>query len=626
MHPKQRQFSIWYFLFIFSAVLLVRSVFFTPHQETLSYSEFKALLRRGKIVEAVIDRQTVSGAFVVEGIDSLLPQDRVAEMRRDGKGPHSFVTTRVDDPGLVEELDSAKVRFAGRVENPWTSVLLSWLLPGMVLFWLWGVLMRRMHGAQGGLMAIGKSKAKVYVQKSTGVTFNDVAGIDEARAELMEIVDFLKSPERYQRLGGKIPKGVLLVGAPGTGKTLLAKALAGEAKVPFLRLSGSDFVEMFVGVGAARVRDLFVQAEAQAPSIIFIDELDALGRARSAASIVGGHEEREQTLNQLLAEMDGFDSRKGVMILAATNRPEILDPALLRPGRFDRKVVLDRPDVKGREQILRVHTRGVTLGPEVDLAAVAARTPGFVGADLQSLVNEAALHAARVGKAGLEMVDFEDSIDRVVAGLERKSRVMTPKVKEIVAYHEAGHALIAESRPNADKVARISIIPRGVGALGYTRQVPADDRYLMTRAELLDRLDVLLGGRTAEELVFGDVSTGAQDDLQHATDLARDMVTRFGMVEAVGLATYEAPRRALFLDVPVASAREYSEATASMIDDEVRKLLAGARLRVQETLAQQRGSLESLAGLLKVKEVVDRSALLEILSSPAAEPAARVEG
>jgi cell division protease FtsH len=336
---------------------------------------------------------------------------------------------------------------------------------------------------------------------------------------------------------------------------------------------------------------------------------------------MGGHEEREQTLNQLLAEMDGFDSQKGVMILAATNRPEILDPALLRPGRFDRKVVLDRPDVKGREQILRVHTREVTLGPQVDLAAIAAGTPGFVGADLQNLVNEAALHAARAGKAALEMVDFEDSIDRVVAGLERKSRVMTPRVKQIVAYHEAGHAMIAESRPSADKVARISIIPRGVAALGYTRQVPADDRYLMTRTELLDQLDVMLGGRTAEELVFGDVSTGAQDDLQRATDLARDMVTRFGMVEAVGLATYEEPRRALFLDVPTAPAREYSEATASVIDDEVRKLLAAARQRVLETLTRERESLESLAGLLKEKEVVDRSVLLEILAPAAGQPA-----
>ena len=388
-------------------------------------------------------------------------------------------------------------------------------------------------------MAIGKSKAKVYVEHETGVTFDDVAGIDEARGELMEVVDFLKNPDRYRRLGGKIPKGVLIVGAPGTGKTLLAKAVAGEAGVPFFSLSGSDFVEMFVGVGAARVRDLFAQAQEKAPSIIFIDELDALGKARGISPIVGGHDEREQTLNQLLAELDGFDTQKGVIILAATNRPEILDPALLRPGRFDRQVVLDRPDLKGREKILSVHVRDVTLAPDLDLSVVAARTPGFVGADLANLVNEAALHAAREGKDAVDMADFDEATDRVVGGIERKSRVINPKEKEIVAYHEAGHALVAESREHADRVAKISVIPRGVAALGYTQQQPTEDRYLMTRAELLDRLDVLLGGRVAEELVFGDISTGAQDDLQRATDMARHMVARYGMSEALGLATFE---------------------------------------------------------------------------------------
>jgi cell division protease FtsH len=471
-----------------------------------------------------------------------------------------------------------------------------------------------MGGAQSGLMAIGKSRAKVYVQHSTGVTFDDVAGIDEARDELMEIVDFLKAPERYQRLGGKIPKGVLIVGAPGTGKTLLAKAVAGEAGVPFFSLSGSDFVEMFVGVGAARVRDLFAQAQEKAPSIIFIDELDALGKARGMSTLVGGHDEREQTLNQLLAEMDGFDTQKGVILLAATNRPEILDPALLRPGRFDRQVVIDRPDLKGREKILQVHTRKVKLAPRLDLSLVAARTPGFVGADLANVVNEAALRAARQGKDVVEMTDFDEAIDRVVAGLERKSRVINPREKEIVAYHEAGHALVAESRPHADRVAKVSIIPRGVAALGYTQQLPTEDRYLMTRAELLDRLDVLLGGRVAEELIFGDISTGAQDDLQRATDMARHMITRYGMGEALGLATFEPPRP-LFLPVPTGAPKEYSERTAEAIDAEIQRLLEAAHGRVRETLAAKRAALETLAKRLIEKEVVDRETLAKLIAA-----------
>ena len=472
------------------------------------------------------------------------------------------------------------------------------------------------------MMAIGKSQAKLFAQESTGVTFDDVAGIDEARADLMEIVDFLQNPDRYRRLGGRIPKGVLLVGAPGTGKTLLAKALAGEAKVAFLSLSGSDFVEMFVGVGAARVRDLFVQAQAQAPSIIFIDELDALGKARSAGATIGGHEEREQTLNQLLAEMDGFDSRSGVIILAATNRPEILDPALLRPGRFDRKVMLDRPDVRGREQILRVHTRQVTLAPTVDLAGIASRTPGFVGADLANLVNEAALAAARASKDAVEPVDFENAIDRVIAGLERKSRVLSPKEKSIVAYHEAGHAIMAERRPTADRVARISVIPRGIGALGYTRQQPTEDRYLLTHTELLERLDVLLGGRVAEEVIFGDVSTGAHDDLQRATDLAREMVTRYGMSPKLGLAAFERPNRALFLDVPTMSTAEYSEETARTIDGEIRRLLDEAHERVRVTLEGERGALERVAEVLRTREVIDREEFAAIMESTSSPPVA----
>jgi cell division protease FtsH len=617
METRQRKFSIGYSIAALIALLLLQSLLFAPHAENLSYSEFKVLLKKGKVSNLVLERQTITGTLAADGLEGLLPKEKLDELKRAGGGTHGFTTARVDDAGLVAELEAANVKFAGRVENTWLFALLSWVLPAVIFGGVWFVLMRRL-GPQQGLMAIGKSKAKVYVQHETGVTFDDVAGIDEARGELMEVVDFLKNPDRYRRLGGKIPKGVLIVGAPGTGKTLLAKAVAGEAGVPFFSLSGSDFVEMFVGVGAARVRDLFAQAQEKAPSIIFIDELDALGKARGISPIVGGHDEREQTLNQLLAELDGFDTQKGVMILAATNRPEILDPALLRPGRFDRQVVLDRPDLKGREKILRVHVRAVKLAPGLDLSLVAGRTPGLVGADLANLVNEAALHAAREGKDAVDTADFDEAIDRVVVGIERKSRVINPKEKEIVAYHEAGHALVAESREHADRVAKISLIPRGVAALGYTQQKPTEDRYLMTRAELLDRLDVLLGGRVAEELIFGDISTGAQDDLQRATDMARAMVARYGMSEALGLATFEAPRQALFLNVPSMAQREYSEETARRIDAEIEQLLKTAHGRVRETLTTRREVLTSLAKLLIEKEVVSRADLDALLASAAA--------
>jgi cell division protease FtsH len=624
MESKKQKFSIWYFVAALIALVVLQSVLFAPHAETLSYSEFKALAKKGKVSNLVLEKQTISGTLATDGLEGLLPKEKLEELKRVGSGPHPFVTARVDDPSLVAELEAANVKFTGRVENTWLSTLLSWILPALVFVGVWVFVIRRMGGAQGGLLAIGKSKAKVYVEHETGVTFDDVAGIDEARGELMEVVDFLKNPDRYRRLGGKIPKGVLIVGAPGTGKTLLAKAVAGEAGVPFFSLSGSDFVEMFVGVGAARVRDLFAQAQERAPSIIFIDELDALGKARGITPVVGGHDEREQTLNQLLAELDGFDTQKGVLILAATNRPEILDPALLRPGRFDRQVVLDRPDLKGREKILRVHVRGVKLAPDLDLSVVAARTPGFVGADLANLVNEAALHAARKQKDAVDMTDFDEATDRVVGGIERKSRVINPKEKEIVAYHEAGHALVAESREHADRVAKISVIPRGVAALGYTQQQPTEDRYLMTRAELLDRLDVLLGGRVAEELVFGDISTGAQDDLQRATDMARHMVARYGMSEALGLATFDAPRQALFLNVPSMAQREYSEDTARRIDAEIEHLLETAHGRVRETLGKKRAILETLAKRLIEKEVLDRAALVQLIAE--AEPRPREGG
>jgi cell division protease FtsH len=613
MEPKQRTFSVWYTVVAMVALFGIQAFVLMPRPESMSYSEFKALLRAGKVSELGLYRDTIEGTFSPTGLEGVLSKEKIEEIKRTEKSAPAFVTTRVEDPGLVPELEAAHVRFTGHVTNTWVATLLSWILPAVIFVGLWMFVMKRMN-PQSGLMSIGKSRAKVYVEHQTGVSFDDIAGIDEARAELMEIVDFLKKPERYRRLGGKIPKGVLLVGAPGTGKTLLAKAVAGEAGVPFFSLTGSDFVEMFVGVGAARVRDLFAQAQTKAPSIVFIDELDAVGKARGVRPGFGGHDEHEQTLNQLLAELDGFDTQAGVIILAATNRPEILDPALLRPGRFDRQVVIDRPDLKGREKILRVHTRAVTLAPDLDLSLIAARTPGFVGADLANLVNEAALHAAREGKEAVDMNDFDEALDRIVGGLERKSRIISPREKEIVAHHEAGHALVAESREHADKVSKISIIPRGVAALGYTQQQPTEDRYLMTRAELLDRLDVLLGGRVAEEIIFGDVSTGAHDDLQRASDLVRHMVTQYGMSDELGLGTFERPRSGLFLGGPGPGDREYSEDTARMIDAEMRRLLEASHLRVQTTLKEKRSLLETLAKVLIEKEVVDRDALTALLA------------
>lgn len=614
MEKQQQTFSIWYFLIAFLILYAVQMFLSTPHAETLSYSDFKTLLKAGKVADLTLGERVISGTLKQEGLEGLLPKEKIQELGKSGKGEHPFVTIRVNDPSLIPDLEAAKVRFAGELENTWFSTLLSWIIPALIFIGLWSFFIRRM-GAASGVMEIGKSKAKVYMEKETKVTFDDVAGIDEAKEELMEVVQFLKKPEQYRRLGGKIPKGVLIVGAPGTGKTLLAKAVAGEAGVPFFSMSGSEFVEMFVGVGAARVRDLFAQAEQRAPCIIFIDELDALGKARGM-NPMAGHDEREQTLNQLLVQMDGFDTAKGVIIMAATNRPEILDPALLRPGRFDRHVALDRPDLNGREKILRVHAKQIKLAPEVDLRVIAAKVPGFVGADLANLANEAALLASRKGKEAVGMADFDEAIDRLVAGLEKKNRVMNPKEKETVAYHEAGHALVAECRPHADRVAKISIIPRGISALGYTQQQPTEDRYLLKKAELLDRLDVLLGGRVAEEIIFGDVSTGAQDDLQRATDLVRHMVTRFGMSAHLGMATFEGSRSPSFLDMPMPQGpREYSERTAQAIDEEIGTFLEDAHTRVKETLLQQRDLLESLARLLLEKEVVDRAMLERALKT-----------
>ena len=591
---KKTHFTIWYFVIAFLIILFIQNYFVMKKTEdVISYSEFKEALRANRIRDITITPETIFGERETE------------------KGPRKFQTVRVEDSDLVKELEAFKIKYTGKVESKWLMNILSWIIPLVFFFFIWRILFSRI-GPETSVMSFGKSRAKIFAEKDKKVTFVDVAGIDEAKEELKEVVEFLKTPGKFQRLGGKIPKGVLLVGMPGTGKTLLAKAVAGEANVPFFSISGSDFVEMFVGVGAARVRDLFAQAQNHAPCIIFIDELDALGKARGVNPL-GRHDEQEQTLNQLLAEMDGFDPNTGVIIMAATNRPEILDPALLRPGRFDRHVLVDRPDIIGREEILRIHTRNVKLSPDVNLKVIASRTPGFVGADLANIVNEAALLAARKNKEGVEMSDIEEAIDRVVAGLEKKRKLMSKKEKEIVAFHESGHAIAASLLPNADPVRRISIIPRGISALGYTLQLPTEDRYLMTKSELLDRLAVLLGGRVAEEIVFGEISTGAHNDLQRATDIATSMVKQFGMSEKLGYVTFEKEKGPLFLPSPFSSAREYSEDTAKQIDEEVKKIIDESHRKIKEILTAKRDKLEELARSLMEKEVVEEEDLKKIL-------------
>ena len=594
--PPKAHFSIWYFLLVFLLFSSLQQYYFSRKVETIPYSQFKQDLVEGKVSKLTIGPENITGTL----------------KGKEKEPVQEFTTVRVNDPGLVKDLDEHKVSYSGHYESKFLSSILSWVLPIGIFFLIWRFAMKKM-GPGMGVMSFGKSKAKLFAESETKVTFADVAGIDEAKEELQEVVEFLKTPDKFQRLGGKIPKGVLLVGAPGTGKTLLAKAVAGEAKVPFFSISGSEFVEMFVGVGAARVRDLFSQATSQAPCIIFIDELDALGKARGM-NVLGGNDEREQTLNQLLVEMDGFETNKGVIIMAATNRPETLDPALLRPGRFDRQVLVDRPDINGREAILKIHSRNVLLGPEVDLRKIAGRTPGFVGADLANLVNEAALLAARKNRELVGAEDFDEAIDRLVGGLQKKNRVMNPQEKEIVAFHESGHAIVAESVEHADPVAKISIIPRGIAALGYTQQQPTEDRFLMTRSELLDRLAVLLGGRVAEELVFGEISTGAQNDLQRATDIGRSMVTEYGMSDRLGLVTYERPRQPMFLPESFTPNKTYGEGKADQIDEEISRIIEEAHQRVQGILSGCRKILDNLAHLLLEKEVVQGEELREMLS------------
>ncbi|AJE22722.1 ATP-dependent zinc metalloprotease FtsH [Azotobacter chroococcum] len=598
---QQAQFHIGYWFIAVLGFVLIQSLLTEQQQVAqIPYSEFEQYLKEGRVEELAITERQIEGT-----LKEPLPG-----------GQTRFAATRIE-PRLAEHLQQYPVRYAGKIESTLLRDLLSWTLPALIFFSLWLFLLKRIGGGLGGgMMQIGKSKAKVYVETDMKVTFADVAGVDEAKDELKEIVDFLKDPKTYGRLGGRMPKGVLLVGPPGTGKTLLARAVAGEAKVPFFSISGSEFVEMFVGVGAARVRDLFEQARAQAPAIIFIDELDALGRARGVGPLGGGHDEKEQTLNQLLVELDGFDTSTGLVLLAATNRPEILDPALLRAGRFDRQVLVDRPDKAGRVQILQVHLKRAQLAADVDPQQIAALTPGFTGADLANLVNEAALLATRRRAEAVTMDDFTAAVERIVAGLEKRNRLLNPKEREIVAHHEMGHALVAMALPGMDVVHKVSIIPRGMGALGYTIQRPTEDRFLMTRDELENKMAVLLGGRAAEWVIYSHFSTGAADDLAKVTDIARAMVTRYGMSERLGHVTLEREQHS-YLGVEqlygLPARHEYGETTATAIDAEVQAIIERAFQRTVALLEERRELLERSARRLLEEETLDAEQLAELV-------------
>lgn len=597
---KFTRFNLSYLIFAIFGIVLAHDIWLQVNAlAPLPYSEFQKLKKEGRIGEVVVTQNTYTGT---------IKDPKPGEKKQ-------FVTTRVESD-VAKDFDGTDIKVTRTVDNTIFRDILSWILPVFIFFGLWMYLGRRMGGGGvgGGLMSIGKSKAKVYVENDTKTTFVDVAGVDEAKAELEEIIAFLKDPKQFGRLGGRMPKGVLLVGPPGTGKTLIAKAVAGEAAVPFFSISGSEFVEMFVGVGAARVRDLFEQARKKAPAIIFIDELDALGRARSSAGGLGGHDEKEQTLNQLLVEMDGFDSSSGLILLAATNRPEILDPALLRAGRFDRQVLVDRPDKKGRAEILKVHSKKVVLDPTVSLDKVAALTPGFTGADLANLVNEAALAATRRKAESVSDHDFTIAIERIVAGLEKRNRLLNEPERKVVAHHEMGHALVAACLPTTDPVHKVSIIPRGIGALGYTLQRPTEDRYIVTKQELDNKMTVLMGGRAAEHLVFGHLSTGAADDLSKATDIARSMVTRFAMAESLGNITYDSEPVGFLGQNAGNLGRKYSEETAREIDNEIRKFVDASFQRALQVLRDNLELLKESATLLLSKETLDEAELAPLFA------------
>jgi cell division protease FtsH len=614
-------FPIWYLVLVFVTLWVWQSVLGQITVRTIPYSEFKDRLRHGNITECVVKEETIEGriqlpteaASDAQAKPPAKPTPPVTVPVRGDPNRFFFRTVRVEDPDLVKEMEKADVKFTGERPSMLTQFLLSWLFPIAIMVFIWSMLSRRMGKAGESILSFGKSKARLVVDKETKVTFNDVAGCEEAKYELHEVVDFLKNPDRYKAIGAKIPKGVLLVGPPGTGKTLLARAVAGEAHVPFFSMSGSDFVEMFVGVGASRVRDLFQQAKAKAPCIIFIDELDAIGRQRGV-HVGAVNDEREQTLNQLLVEMDGFEANAGVILLAATNRPDVLDRALLRPGRFDRQVVVDAPDLEGRQAILKVHTRNVPLDTDVDLQKVARATPGFSGADLANAVNEAALLAARRHARRIGQPDLEEAVEKVVAGPERKSRRLTDQVKRRVAFHEVGHALVAAHSEHADPVHKISIIPRGRAALGYTMQLPAEDQFLMTRSELVDRIRGLLGGRAAEQQVFADVTTGAENDLERATAMARQMVCLFGMSETVGLARVAQRQGPMFLAGGDGQfQRDCSEKTAQQIDEEVKKLLDQSYAEANEILSVHRDQLDLVTAELLKQETIDGQTFLQLI-------------
>jgi len=605
MNEKKHQINLTYTMLAILMVLAFQSWWAEKRQiETVPYSQFEAMLKHGELEQIRIRDRFIEGKLKSPQPDS-----------------HQYIITTRVDPVFAEHLEQYDVDFTGVIDSTVLRDLLSWILPVFFFVAIWMFVIRRMTEKQGfgGMMSVGKSHAKVYVETSTGVTFADVAGVDEAKVELKEVVDFLKSPQEYGRLGARIPNGVLLVGPPGTGKTLLARAVAGQAGVPFFSISGSEFVEMFVGVGAARVRDLFEQAHKAAPAIVFIDELDALGRARGLGNLGGGHDEKEQTLNQLLAELDGFDPRTGVVLLAATNRPEILDPALLRAGRFDRQILVDRPDKSGRIQILEVHIKKIKRAKDVILEHIAAMTTGFTGADLANLVNEAALLATRRKGDDVTMSDFSDAIERIVAGIEKRSRVLNEAERRTVAFHEMGHALVATSLPGMDPVHKVSIIPRGIGALGYTIQRPTEDRFLMSRQTLHDKMAVLMGGRAAESIVFDEISTGATDDLDKITEIARHMVMRFGMDDDIGQVVYD-QAKTTFLGESFdqhAGVRDYSEATAQAIDAAVKTFVGAAFERARQILVERRDELDSGAALLLQKETLTAEDLRTLIKTAA---------
>ena len=598
---KETKFNMWYLFVALWGVILIHEVWVRMTQiKEIPYSQFQTYLGAGRVQEIGITQNYING---------VLKDPKEGELKQ-------FITVRVE-PDLAAALANQKVKFSGQIESTFIRDLLSWIVPALVFVGIWIFAMRKFaekQGLGGGFMSIGKSKAKIYVENEVKVKFDDVAGVDEAKTELQEVVEFLKTPEIFGRLGGKIPKGILLIGPPGTGKTMLAKAVAGESGVPFFSISGSEFVEMFVGVGAARVRDLFEQAKLKAPCIIFIDELDALGKARGV--MTSGHDEREQTLNQLLVEMDGFDTRVGVILMAATNRPEILDPALLRAGRFDRQVLVDRPDKSGRLAILKVHAKGVQLAPSVDLEVIAAMTVGFAGADLANILNEAALLAVRGKKEAVDTSDLQEAVERVIAGLEKKNRVLNRQEKERVAYHEVGHALVAMNVSGSDPVQKISIIPRGVAALGYTLQLPTEDRFLMTKSELENRIAVLLGGRVAEELIFHEASTGARDDLVKATDIATSMIKAYGMSEKLGKVSFDRNPHPLFLQAGHPAPRaDYSDDIAREIDLEVRAIVERQYERTTALLKANTENLHKAAGVLLSKETISGEELSTIVTS-----------